>query len=425
MAVASRELEHLARCDAQLVDIVKDIKLLSSLSWPREARERFLAAWGRGQPRLPQVSYETPSQAATIAQLETLKSRLDSTHPIARYLRSTAQSYLTAARLLESLGTPEMTAHAIALYGKPGDSLAGGKVNNIDAAQHFIAVTRDYDRVQGIHEADYSLSAETLQKELSSRITPFFDRHQVSVVIDHDLASKAAAGATRIRLRGGTSFSEYDLNQLLEHEAFVHSLTALNGREQQHFKSFGLGAPRTTATQEGLATFAELVTGAVDISRMQRIALRIIGIDKALNGADFIEVFRFFLEAGQTEVESFNSSMRVFRGAPLSGGHAFTKDTVYLHGLMEIHTFFRWALQHQKLTLCRYLFAGRMTVNDVIRLAPYFDEAVITPPYYLPPWMKKTNGLAAYLAFSVFANRIPIEELGEDYGFDDVAVLGG
>ncbi|MFV0276710.1 MAG: tyrosine/phenylalanine carboxypeptidase domain-containing protein, partial [Parahaliea sp.] len=315
-------------------------------------------------------------------------------------------------------GTPAVTAHSLSLYGKPGDSLAGGSVHNIDAAHHFIDVTAAYEQEYSLHEVDYCLSAEVLQRELSQRIRKVINRHEVEVVIDEHLASKAAAGATRIRLRAGTPFSEYDLSQLLEHEAFVHSLTALNGREQPHFKSLGLGAPRTTGTQEGLATFAELVTGAVDIRRLQRIALRIIAIDKALRGANFIEVFRYFLEMGQTEVESFNSAMRVFRGAPLTGGSAFTKDTVYLHGLMEVHTFFRWALRYNRLRLSRFLFAGRMTVNDVINLAPLFEDGSIAQAMYLPPWMLRTNGLAAYLAFSVFANRIRIARLGPNYRFD-------
>jgi uncharacterized protein (TIGR02421 family) len=424
MSVLSPELAHFARCDARLMELVADIKLLGSLSWPREVQKAFLAAWERGAPTLPQVEYAPQQHGHTLKALDALMGELDNSHPIGRYLFTTAQSYRTAAQLLEVLGSREVTIHSQALYGKPGDSLAGGSVHNIDAAEHFIEVTAQYEQEYALHDVDYCLSAELMQQELSSRIDAFFDRHHIAVEIDDSLASKAAAGATRIRLRGGTGFSEYDLMQLLEHEAFVHSLTALNGQEQPHFKTFGLGAPRTTGTQEGLATFAELITGAVDIRRMQRIALRIIAIDMALKGADFIEVFRYFLGAGQTGVESFNSSMRVFRGVPLTGGSAFTKDTVYLHGLMEVHTFFRWALQHRRLKLCRYLFAGRMTVNDVIRLAPYFDQGVIAPAYYLPPWMRKTNGLAAYLAFSVFANRIRIAELGEGYSFDRLSEIG-
>mgnify|MGYP001764571050 CR=1 FL=1 len=97
---------------------------------------------------------------------------------------------------------------------------------------------------------------------------------------------------------------------------------------------------------------------------MKRISLRIVAIDKAIHGADFVEVFRFFIEAGQSPTDSFTSSQRVFRGVPLGGGAAFTKDTVYLHGLLAVHTFFRWALKHGKLRLCRMLFAGKMTLAD-------------------------------------------------------------
>ena len=39
-----------------------------------------------------------------------------------------------------------------------------------------------------------------------------------------------------------------DRDQLLQHEAFVHSLTALNGRLQPVLKSMELPSPRTTAT---------------------------------------------------------------------------------------------------------------------------------------------------------------------------------
>ena len=39
----------------------------------------------------------------------------------------------------------------------------------------------------------------------------------------------------------------------------------------------------------------------------------------ALSGADFVQVFRYFLEAGQNEAESFSSTQRVFRGVPLTG----------------------------------------------------------------------------------------------------------
>jgi len=236
----------------------------------------------------------------------------------------------------------------------------------------------------------------------------------VRIELDPDLIAKAAAGPTRIRLRSHTGFSEYDRNQLLVHEAFVHSLTGLNGREQPYLKSMARGSPRTTATQEGLATFAELITGSLDIGRMKRISLRTEATAMALAGAGFLEVFDWFLAAGQGAEEAFASAQRVFRGMPLDGGHAFTKDAVYLRGMVEVHTFFRWALREDRLALCRQLFAGKMTLADAIRFAPLQASGAIAAPRWLPPWVARAGGLAGLLAFSLFANRIRLDAIGGD-----------
>ncbi|MDN5781570.1 MAG: flavohemoglobin expression-modulating QEGLA motif protein, partial [Luteimonas sp.] len=195
-------------------------------------------------------------------------------------------------------------------------------------------------------------------------------------------------------------------------------LTALNGREQTVLGSLSLSSPRTTATQEGLAVFAEQITGNIDIERMKRVSLRIEAIAMALDGAGFTEVFRYFLGAGQSAQESFASAQRVFRGVPLSGGHAFTKDAVYLRGLIGVHTFFRWALRQDRLRLCRQLFAGKMTLGDVQRFAPLFDAGVLQPPRWLPHWVSRANGLAGMLAFSLFANRIRLDQVSDAPGFD-------
>ncbi|MGH8164847.1 MAG: tyrosine/phenylalanine carboxypeptidase domain-containing protein, partial [Rhodanobacteraceae bacterium] len=210
-----------------------------------------------------------------------------------------------------------------------------------------------------------------------------------------------------------TCFSEYDRTQLIAHEAFVHTLTALNGRAQPVLKSLSRTSPRVTATQEGLAVFAELMSGSIDIARLKRISLRILAIDRALNGADFIEVFRFFREHGQNETDSFSSTQRVFRGVPLTGGSAFTKDNVYLAGLLTVHTFFRWAFRRRRLDLLRHLFAGKLALEDVIRLGPCFADGSVAPPRYVPPWVQSTHGLAGKLAFSLFANRIRMGRIGD------------
>jgi len=234
--------------DRAIVSAAKDIKVLSRLSWPAGKMEQFLAGWRRGNPALPDVTYPPADDLADAVRVlsDTVQAleRLDD--PIANYLRATAGSYLTLCDLLAKAGTPAMVEASRSLYGFPGDPLSDGRVNNLQAARHFLEQSAQYYQATHLHEADYCVSAAIIKEDLERRLADVFPPDTVQVVIDPGLASKAAAGATRIRLRGDTCFSGYDLEQLLQHEAFVHSLTALNGRAQKSFKCFGLGAPRTT-----------------------------------------------------------------------------------------------------------------------------------------------------------------------------------
>ena len=404
-------LDQLSELDRRLVAAVKGIKLLGAISWPASVQTQFLEGWNRGNPSLPVVAYAKQDYSSVREELQGIFLAADEQHPVGDYLRRAAQSWIYATELLDAAGTMAITEHSVRLFGRPGDRLPGGAVSNLDAARHFIELADELGGELVEEDNAAGIPAEQLRGELQREISAFFTRDKVNVELDPDLIAKAAAGPTRIRLRAGTNFSTYDHHQLLEHEAFVHTLTALNGREQPHLKSLALNSPRITATQEGLATFAELMSGAIDIGRMKRISLRIIAIDKVLDGANFIDMFKFFLDAGQNEADSFTSAMRVFRGAPTTGGAAFTKDTVYLHGLLSVHTFFRWALKHGKLKLCRSLFAGKMTLHDVLALEPYFDSGFIAAPGYIPPWVQNAHGLAGTLAFSLFANRIRLDRV--------------
>lgn len=411
MAAKPAFAEHHAELDRRLVAATRGIRLLETVSWPASVEHDFLAAWRRGQAGLPRIDYPVLDFAEARTELAAVARAADPARPLGDYVRRTAESWRVATELLDATGTPRVTAHSATLYGRPDDRVPGASLTNLDAARHFIEIADEYSSDAPLEEAVGQIPAETLQAELQQRLDAFFGAGVVAVETDPRLIAKAAAGATRIRLRAATSFSDYDRDQLLNHEAFVHSLTALNGRAQPHLKSLARSSPRITATQEGLAVFAELMSGSIDIARMKRISLRILAIDMAIRGADFVEVFRFFLDAGQNEADSFASAQRVFRGAPTTGGAAFTKDAVYLHGLLSVHTFFRWALKHQRMKLCRNLFAGKLALHDVIALEPHFDDGTIAPPRFLPPWVQHAHGLAGMLAFSLFANRIRVDRV--------------
>jgi len=411
MTEISPDIAHHAALDARMVVAVRELRLLALVSWPAALQQPFLESYARGQPVMPRVEYPKLDFSEARRELAAIIATADAGHPLGRYLVESALSWSTAAELLEVLGTTTVTTHSRTLYGGPEEPLPGNGPSTREAARHFIDIASELDRELLAPSEQVAISATALKLQLQSDLDDFFDQRVIEVVLDPQLIAKAAAGATRIRLRAGASFSDYDRHQLLQHEAFVHSLTALNGRQQKQLPSLALSSPRTTATQEGLATFAEQITGSIDIERMKRVSLRIEAVAMALDGADFIQVFRYFLDAGQNEVESFASAQRVFRGVPLTGGAAFTKDAVYLRGLIGVHTFFRWALRQRKLRLCRLLFAGKMTLADVQRFEPLFDAGVIQPPRWLPQWVSRANGLAGMLAFSLFANRIRLDQI--------------
>ena len=406
----SPDIAHHAALDARMTKAARDIRLLSLVSWPASEQQRFLADHAQGRAKLPAYVYPRHDFSAERGEFDAISAAADPSHPLGIYLIESAQSWSLAAELLENLGTPRVTELSIRLFGKPEHTLPGGATMR-EAAGHFIGLANELDQELLAPSEQVEISATSLRLQLQASLDDYFDARVITVELDPDLIAKAAAGATRIRLRAGAAFSDYDRHQLLQHEAFVHSLTALNGREQTVLPSMSLSSPRTTATQEGLAVFAEQITGSIDIERMKRVSLRIEAVAMALDGADFMQVFRYFRDAGQVPTESFTSAQRVFRGVPTTGGYAFTKDTVYLRGLIGVHTFFRWALKQRKLRLCRMLFAGKMTLADVQRFEPLFDSGDLVGPRWLPEWVERANGLAGMLAFSLFANRIRLDQI--------------
>lgn len=53
----------------------------------------------------------------------------------------------------------------------------------------------------------------------------------------------------------------------------------------------------------------------------------------------------------------------------------------------------------------------QMTLADVQRFEPLFDSGDLLPPRWLPEWVSRANGLAGMLAYSLFANRIRLDQI--------------
>ena len=203
-----------------------------------------------------------------------------------------------------------------------------------------------------------------------------------------DIAAKAAAGIDGVRIKRGVRFSRRDLAQLEFHEGHVHVATALNGRAQPVMSFIGYPSPRTTGTQEGLAVLTEFLTQSTSIERMRRLADRTLAIKMAEDGADFCDLYQFFLAHGHDELAAFDCARRVCRGGLVEGGAPFTKDVCYLDGLLRVTNFLRVALVKGHLEYVPLFFAGKIEVEDVPlfgRLRARGDCAAARAPPRLGP----------------------------------------
>ncbi|MCU0368144.1 MAG: flavohemoglobin expression-modulating QEGLA motif protein [Cyclobacteriaceae bacterium] len=403
--------QKIQKLDAALVKASKKIKVLNTLAWPVGTEEKFLDGWRKGKPQLPDIKIEPPNVKSNVDVLDAIVKQCTQEDPVEKFLAETALSYANAGRMLMHVGTPDFTKYSIKIYGRPDAIYKLQGLTGVDGAKFFLDVTDKLIGNPNIQPTETDISATDFAGWLKAEVDEFFQYDSVEVMVDQKLSSKALAGATRIRVRGSAVFSQLDKDQLLYHEAFVHTATQLNGRKQLNLQSLGLGAPRTTRTQEGIAVMAELITNSIDISRLRRIALRVIAVKMALDGADFIDLFKFFLEAGQSEEESVKSAQRIFRGGAVKGGVVFTKDAVYLQGLLEVHTFLRLAIRDNQPNLMRNLFAGRLTMADALRLNPLFESGWLIPPTYMPTWASDLRRLAAMMAYSAFIGNVKLDKM--------------
>src|SRR5579871_4143590 len=122
MAVtAPLPLQRFAELDKRLLAAVRGINILATVSWPASLEDRMIEAYGRGDLSLPEVSYKRPDLSDTRAELSAIMREAGTDDPIADYLHRTAESWHTAAVMLEAVGSAGVTEPSIQLYGKPGD----------------------------------------------------------------------------------------------------------------------------------------------------------------------------------------------------------------------------------------------------------------------------------------------------------------
>ncbi|MEO7658834.1 MAG: flavohemoglobin expression-modulating QEGLA motif protein [Pyrinomonadaceae bacterium] len=172
-----------------------------------------------------------------------------------------------------------------------------------------------------------------------------------------------------------TKITSARINALLQHEIGTHSVTYHNGRAQP-LKLLYSGLPGYEQLQEGLAVFAEYLSGGLNFNRLRILAARVVAVRRLTLGSTFTEVFNELRHDHKfTERTAFNIAMRVFRGGGL------TKDAVYLRGLVEVLNYLRAGGDIET------LFVGKMGPEHVSIIRELQWREVLRPAPLMPRYM--------------------------------------
>lgn len=380
----------------------RSMRVLSSIAWNPAMKSTFLR---RGT--LPSPTYAAVPTDKAREHIKAARKLIDGDNVVADWQRRLCETLSSTAGLIETRGTPDFFTHSTALYGQPTRLMLDRQTKVLDLAVHMDAALEGLDFQRLVVEGtEKHLTDIQFARRLRERLRRHFETDAPAVVISPTVSAKAAASSKRIRIRQGASFTERDVDQLLHHEALIHTATALNGRAQKTFPILGRGHAGTTEIQEGLAVFAEMITGSMDPRRFKRLSGRVLAIQMAVEGADFKDVFDFFVERNDDPQQSYENARRVFRGGVITGGAPFTKDMVYLNGLLRVHNFMRTVVRMGRSDLIRVLFVGKMDIEDLPALAQLAADGHLESPRFMPPWIRDLRFLISYLAYSSFLNRV-------------------
>lgn len=408
----------------RLVTAQRPIRILDALKWGPEIREDFFKNNFKKLPPVTKASYEqNPLRFDPIQKIEEfheierdIKRLLGQYNSVGNIMSRMAREYMTVVTMLQARGTAEFTKISQQLYGSSNDAFYAGAPTLQDMAT-LLSNTLAYVHQSEPYTDDIKqYTSDQAVEILSERLHKYFgdNESQPRVKLSDDIIADAAAGAEWVKIRKNGLFSKRELRVFEVHEGWVHLATTLNGLSQPICTFLSKGPPSSTVTQEGLAIIMEMFTFSSHPGRLQGLTDRITAINKAEEGANFIEVFNFFREQNFSEDEAYIRTNRVFRGSLPDSG-PYTKDLVYNKGFILIFNYMRLAIQNGMLSRIPLLFIGKTTLEDLHVMDDLISEGIVIPPKYIPPQFRDLGALSSWMCYSLFLSQLDMKRLAMEY----------
>lgn len=422
----SGELEIIQELSKRIVEAQRKIRILDSIKWDESIKSDFFKNKGKKLPLVDKAYYEKKPLPFDVKDkqeefrliLRDAQNQLGQYSAITRMIKRQCEEYSRATEMLAFRGTSSFSEIAMELYGCPDDVFyVGGPKMSQMGTLLFDVLTHLTIQLQS--EADVKrYTPQQAQEILQARLGHFFHHHpgKVTVMVSDDMVADASAGADNIKLSQSAMFSERDLRYLEVHEGWVHVGTTLNGGLQPYCFFLSKGSPSCSVIQEGLAVITEVVTFSSYPSRILKITNRVIALDKVRQGANFLDIYRYFIECGLSELDSYYQTVRIFRGSTPTGG-PFTKDLSYAKGFVLLYNYIRFAISQKRVGSIPLLFTGKLVLDDLPLLAELKERGLLTNPVYLPTPFQDLAALSAWMSFSLYLNQFDLTEIQKSFRF--------
>ena len=227
--------------------------------------------------------------------------------------------------MLEERGTKSFLHTSQSIYGKIDEDVKAAALSLLNDN-----IPNEQLENETVNAVDFARAADAEMEKYRES----FPALNLRVKVKDDV-NGLIVSASELSVGKDLNISENRIQALIQHEVGTHILTYCNGHAQPLQLMYS-GFAGYEQLQEGMAVLAEYFVSGLNINRLKLLAARVIAVDVLTGGADFIETFNILCkEYGFCGKTSFTIAMRVHRG----GG--YTKDAVYLKGLIQLLDFIK------------------------------------------------------------------------------------
>jgi uncharacterized protein (TIGR02421 family) len=269
--------------------------------------------------------------------------------------------------MLSDRGTNNFLFESQQVYGRPAASLVAMAQRILDEVPPHTHDDHASDFVDSETFADIANAELAYYREQDPGFT-------ATAEIRQDIPGLMVSHGNFL-IGAGSVVARHRIEATLQHEVGTHALTYYNGLNQP-FTLLGMGLAGYEELQEGIAVLSEFLVGGLSRPRLRQLAARVCAVDQLVQGAGFVDVYRSLHDQHNlSQRGAYNTTMRVFRG----GG--FTKDAVYLRGLIDVLEYLE---QGGDLEI---LLSGKIALDHVEIIEELRWRQIVQPPRLKPKYL--------------------------------------